>query len=225
MGHRTILIVEGEASLRTLTSRYLTREGYCVYESTTSKDAINIFMQHPIDLILMNIELPDGDGPSLCAYIKKRLKIPVIFMSSSNMDRDDWIEIALSADDFITAPFDPIILIARIETILNRAHNLKSKSSDLLSIGPFQLNFKGKEVYCNHEQKNLTRREYQLFEHLATNTNIVFTRDQLLECVWGQDFMGQTRTVDTHIKKLREKLDPSSQYIQTVWGTGYKFRI
>lgn len=225
MGRQSILIVETKDEVRELISRYLMRDGYLTIQSGSCKDALEYLTQHPIDLILLNIDLPDGNGWSLFSQIRAHLTVPIIFLSEYDNSVAKILGFDLGGEDFITIPFDPRELLARINVVLRRRVTIKPKNENFIVAGPYHLNHHAKELYVNNVLQKLPRREYDLLEHLIINQNIAFTRFQLLESVWGDDFTGDIRTVDTHIKKLREKLDPEGSYIQTIWGVGYKLKV
>lgn len=225
MGRKSILIVEAKKEVRDLISRYLERDGYLVLTSGCCKDAQEHFTKYPIDLILLNIDLPDCSGWSLCTHFKAHLSIPIIFLSEYDNSIAKLIGFDLGGEDFITIPFDPRELLARVNVALRRCIPLKVTNDHIIVAGPYHLNNHAKEVYVNNILQKLPRREYDLLEHLIINKNIAFTRLQLLDSVWGEDFTGDIRTVDTHIKKLRRRLDPNGYYFKTIWGVGYKLKI
>jgi len=224
MNLKTILVIEDELFTKQLISRCLTREGYLILMSGDSTDALKLLDLYPIDLVLLNTFLNGVDSSILYKAIKSQYDIPFIFLKPDNALKMKLPKFDSASDDFMTKPFYPDELITRVRIALDETDYSLEEDYTLLSAGPYELNCDAKEVYCNGQVIDLSRREYDLAEHLIMNKNIVFSRDQLLEEVWGFDYDGNNRTVDTHIKKLRHKLDPSSEYIKTVWGTGYKFK-
>jgi len=224
MNQSTILVIEDEIYTRELASRYLMREGYLVLSSTSSMDALKVLNLCPIDLVIIGMSIEDNFGRLLYNTIKVQYELPVLFIKSDELMNAAMSELYSDTDDFITKPFYPKELLDRVHLALNRQSKSTTDTQHILRAGPFQLDSNAKELYNNGDYVPLSRREYDLVEHLITNQNIVFSRSELLECVWGYDYCGDSRTVDTHIKKLRRKLDPESTYFKTVWGIGYKLK-
>jgi len=198
------------------------REGYLIIESQNSKEALILLKQYSIDLVLMDFQLPNSDDWILCHHITENEDLPIIMISDSNDEKAKLLGFSLGAEDYIVKPFYTTELLARIRVVFRRYQKNSIVNNHVINVGQFSLNPYSREVHCNDNHLSLSRREYDLFEHLMVNQNIVFSREQLLDSIWGIDYAGETRTVDTHIKKLRDKLDPMGHYIKTVWGMGYK---
>ena len=223
----TILIIEDEPDIRKTIEYNLKKESYKVLQSASIADGENIINQHKIDAIILDLMLPDGSGLTLCRDIKSEPKtknIPVIILTAKTEEVDRVVGFELGADDYVTKPFSVRELILRVKAILKRGDKgVTSDQSDTYSLGSLDLNIEAHQIFVNGNEVPLTALEFKLLKHLADRRGRVQTRDQLLEDVWGYSSEVTTRTVDTHIKRLREKLGEVGNYIQTIRGVGYRF--
>ncbi len=223
-----ILVIDDESSICEMLKVYLENEGYEVKTASDGVDGITGFKIYEPDLVLLDIMLPKKDGWQVCREIREVSSKPVIMITAKGEVFDKVLGLELGADDFIVKPFDMKELSARIKAVLRRYSSKEEKNDEEIikfdnieiSLQKYELKIKGKTV-------DIPPKELQLFYFLASNCNRVFTRDQLLDKVWGFDYLGDSRTVDVHVKRLREKLDGVSDkwVLKTVWGVGYKFEI
>lgn len=216
-----ILVVDDEASIREIARLYLEKEGFTVYEAADGEAALNSDLAHQPDLIILDIMLPKLSGWDVCQALPR--EVPVIFLTAKNEEPDKITGFKLGADDYITKPFSPRELVARVRAVLRRSGRLATDEGTLtfpgLVINPARLS-----VTVNGQEQVLTPKEFELLLFLARHQKIVFSREQLLLNVWGYDFDGDERTVDATIKRLRRKIAHGPYtYIQTAWGAGYKF--
>lgn len=226
--NKTILIIEDEEDIRDIISHYIKREGYLVKEAANGKMGINIALNDQIDLIILDLMLPDISGYDVCREISRNKNIPIIMLTARNDIVDKIRGLEIGADDYITKPFDIREVIARINVCLRRMESLKvleSNNDNIIEISTnIKINKKSREVSKLGEIIKLKPKEYDLLIAFAENKNVVFSRERLLEKVWGYDFEGGTRTVDVHVQRLRKKLDTEDNktIIETVFGIGYK---
>ena len=219
-----ILIVDDEANIRRVVREYAEFEGYEVTEAENGMDAVNLCRENDYDLIIMDIMMPRLDGYSACKEIHKTKQIPVIMLSARGEEYDKLFGFEIGIDDYVTKPFSPKELLARIKAVIKRSSGTSAASQqDKYVFGGLEVNISGREVYVNGEKAAMTPKEYDLLFFLVKNRNIALSRDRLLEEVWGYDFFGDDRTVDTHIKMLRNSLKEYRSYIVTLRGMGYKF--
>ncbi len=187
-------------------------------------EALELFRQKDYDLVILDIMMPRTDGWTVCREIRKTSNIPIIMLSARGEEYDKLFGFELGVDDYLVKPFSPKELLARIKAILRRSvQNNKNLDKDIIAMEGLVIELDSRNVYVDGEKVNLTPKEYELLRFFAQNKNRVFSREQLLNAVWDFDFAGDDRTVDTHIKMLRESLGGYRKYIVTVWGTGYKF--
>ncbi|MFZ5644272.1 MAG: response regulator transcription factor [Bacillota bacterium] len=224
-----ILIVDDEAKIRELLRAYLEKEGYAVDEAENGFEALGKFSETEYDLIVMDLMMPGMDGLDLCREIRKRSEIPVIMLTARGDEIDRVLGLELGADDYIVKPFSPRELTARVKAIIRRIKkDVPSIKVSQIIADNLVINEDTREVTAGGDPVSLTPKEYELLVTLARYPGRVFTREQLLRQVWGYDFFGEARTVDTHITRLREKLArvrADRHYIATVWGMGYKFEV
>ena len=214
-----ILVVDDEELIRNVIKEYLTLEGYTVDEAEDGQVAVDKVKNNNYDLIIMDIMMPKMDGYQACKEIKKTKNIPFIMLSARGEEYDKLIGFDLGIDDYVTKPFSPKELIARIKAILKRTKQEEEK----YVFDGLVINDKAHIVTVDKEPVNLTPKEYDLLKYLVQNKNIALTREQLLSAIWGYDFYGDDRTIDTHIKTLRNNLGKYRDFITTVRGMGYKF--
>ncbi|WP_010245968.1 response regulator transcription factor [Acetivibrio cellulolyticus] len=225
MGAR-ILVVDDEKSIRSFIITNLKRNNFEVLEAGTGHEALRLVKFEKPDLVLLDIMLPDMDGFQVCKEISCDYpSLSVIMLTARGQDLDKVRGLELGADDYIIKPFSPMELVARIKAILRRAG--KQNSSVEIHIGPFRVDMEAQSIYKNDVLLDFTPREFSLMKVFINNINKAFTRDEILNIVWGEDFVGDPKTVDVHIRRIREKIedDPSNpKYIETLWGRGYLWR-
>jgi DNA-binding response OmpR family regulator len=218
----TILVVEDETSIATFVAAYLRNAGYGVKTAATAQAALIQLASETPGLVILDLNLPDGDGVELCRRIRKTSDIPILMLTARDEDIDKIIGLEVGADDYMTKPFNPRELVARVKSILRRAAPERRKSeSEELQHGELTINAGKREVHVGDEEIRLAPKEFDLLWELLDHRGIVLTRDQLLERVWGYTFAGDTRTVDVHVRQIRRKLGDASPIV-TVWGVGYK---
>ena len=222
-----ILVVDDDPNLAQLVRLYLEKEGFDVEVETRGDEALAAFQKNPPSLILLDIMLPGMDGWQVCRAVRQQSNIPIIMLTAKDETFDKVLGLELGADDYVTKPFEGKELIARVKAVLRRATPAEEKKGTLtfpgltISLDKYEVHYQGKIV-------EMPPKELEVLYYLAAHQNRVFTREQLLEQVWGFDFFGDSRTVDVHIKRLREKLqdsEPLGWQIRTVWGVGYKFEV
>ncbi|MCR3759020.1 response regulator transcription factor [Clostridium felsineum] len=217
-----ILIVDDEIRIREMIKEYISLEDLEADEASDGLEALNLLKTNEYSLIILDIMMPKIDGLSVLKKIRKTSEIPIIMLTARGEEYDKLFGFELGADDYLVKPFSPKELLARIKVILKRSKKSVS-DSEKITIQGITVDFTSRNVYVDGNLKNLTPKEYELLSFFIRNRNKVFSRQQLLNSVWGYDFIGDDRTVDTHIKMLRENLGDYRKFIITVWGTGYKF--
>lgn len=218
-----ILIVDDEINIRRAVKEYAEFEGYEVGEAANGMEAVELVKNNDYDLIVMDIMMPKLDGFSTCKEIKKYKSIPVIMLSARGEEYDKLFGFELGIDDYVVKPFSPKELMARIKAVIKRNSRPDSGIPEKLKFEGLEIDLAGREVYVDGVKASMTPKEYDLLFYLVKNKNLALTRDKLLEEVWGYDFFGDDRTVDTHIKMLRNSLGPYRKFIVTLRGMGYKF--
>ena len=226
MNKTKILLVDDDPNIRQLVSLYLTREGFEVEEAQRGDDALRQFKAAAPSLILLDIMLPGIDGWQVCREVRKVSNIPIIMLTAKDETFDKVLGLELGADDYLSKPFEPKELVARIKAVIRRYQSAEAPDKELvfpglsINISHYTVSYMGRPV-------EMPPKELELLYFLACHPGAVFTREQLLEQVWGYDFFGDSRTVDVHIKRLREKLDGGELgwNLKTVWGVGYKFEV
>lgn len=224
-----ILIVDDEENICELVRLYIEKEGFDAIIANDGQEAVAKFNKEKPDLILLYIMLPIKDGWQVCREIRAQSKVPIIMLTAKGETFDKVLGLELGADDYVVKPFEPKELIARIRAVLRRsADSVDEKADeDELSFDGLKINQSTYEVYIDDKKVEMPPKEFELLYFLAKNTNKVFTRDQLLDEIWGYEFFGDSRTVDVHIKRIREKLEGENRTwaLKTVWGVGYKFEV
>ncbi len=218
-----ILIVDDEINIRKVVREYAEFEGYEVEEAQDGMEAVEIAKKEDFDLIIMDVMMPRLDGYSACKEIKKYKKIPVIMLSARGEEYDKLFGFEIGIDDYVVKPFSPKELMARVKAVIKRNEPAGQQVHDRLKFEGLEIDLAGREVYVNGKRVSMTPKEYDLLFYLVKNKNLALTRDKLLEEVWGYDFFGDDRTVDTHIKMLRNSLGEYRKFIVTLRGMGYKF--
>lgn len=222
---RTILIVEDEDILREIVKDYLLHEGFEVLESANGNEALAIFEEHDVHLIILDIMLPELDGWSVCRRIRKLSDVPIIMLTARVDEDDTLLGFELGADDYVTKPYSPPILLARVKRLINSRYSSAGKSGNENTIinSGIHVHFPSRTVQVNGENISLTHTEFELLTYLMQNQGIVISRDQLITKIWGYEFAGDDRTVNSHIRNLRHKLGEKANCIVTVIRAGYKF--
>ncbi len=219
-----LLIVDDEANIRNVVREYAEFEEYEVTEAENGMEAVALCREQDFDLIIMDVMMPRLDGFSACKEIKKRKNVPVIMLSARGEEYDKLFGFELGIDDYVVKPFSPKELMARVKAVLNRRHTAVDAISDQrLQFEGLEIDLAGREVYVDGQRATMTPKEYDLLFYLVKNKGLALSRDKLLEAVWGYDFFGDDRTVDTHIKMLRGSLGGYRKFIVTLRGMGYKF--
>jgi DNA-binding response OmpR family regulator len=217
---KKILIIEDEKNMRKIIKDYLIRENYEIIEAEDGEEGLNKFFDNNIDLVILDIMLPKIDGWSVCKQIRNKNKeVYILMLTARDKENDEIFGFELGADEYITKPFSPRVLVAKINRIFKK--DMELKKDNKLEIDKLLIDKDAHRVYYNESLLNLSPKEYELLLYLAENKNIVLSREKILNNIWGYDFFGDIRTVDTHIKKLRKKLN--NNYIETVRGYGYMF--
>jgi DNA-binding response OmpR family regulator len=219
---QTVLVVEDESSIASFVALYLKNAGYAVRTAATGSEALSQFQASPPALIVLDLMLPDIDGIEVCRRIRKSSDVPILMLTARDEDVDKIIGLEVGADDYLTKPFNPRELVARVKSILRRASpERRQVESKQLRHGTLLVDAGRREVRVGDEEVQLAPKEFDLLWELLDHRGLVLTRDQLLERVWGYTFAGDTRTVDVHVRQLRRKLGDASPIV-TVWGVGYK---
>lgn len=223
MSKYRVLVVDDESDMRQLVGMYLDNFGYEWGEAENGKEALKKLETDHYDFVVLDIMMPEMDGLSVCKEIRKTSDVPIIFLTAKGEEWNRVNGLRMGADDYIVKPFSPGELIARMEAVLRRY--TKQEQQEEIQFGPILINEKSRKIEVDGEPISLTVKEFDLLYFLCQHTGQVFSREQLLEKVWGYDYAGSTRTVDTHVKTMRLKLGEGGNYIQTVWGVGYKFEV
>ena len=218
-----ILIVDDEANIRRVVREYAEFEGYETDEAGDGMEAVSMAKANDYDVIVMDIMMPRLDGYSACKEIRKTKSTPIIMLSARGEEYDKLFGFELGIDDYVVKPFSPKELMARIKAVSIRRSAAQPQTPERITFEGLEIDMAGREVYVNGQKANMTPKEYDLLFYLVKNRNIALTRDKLLEEVWGYDFFGDDRTVDTHIKMLRNSLGEYRKFIVTLRGLGYKF--
>lgn len=220
-----ILIVDDEERIRKLIGAYLNRDGFEVLEAENGMEALNLFKSNNIHLVVLDVMMPIMDGWSVCREIRKSSNVPVIFLSAKGEDDDKLLGYELGTDYYVTKPFDIRVLIAQIKALLKRTYDSEKQNKKEFSFDGLIIDEPSHEATLDGMPLNLSPKEYDILVYFAENKGIVLSREKILDYIWGMDFIGDLRTVDSHIKRLREKLGEKSYLISTVRGTGYKFEV
>ncbi|WP_342506515.1 response regulator transcription factor [Sporosarcina sp. FSL K6-2383] len=222
---KTVLIVEDEDILREIVKDYLLSEGYEVLEAVDGNEALDIFEEHEVHLIILDIMLPELDGWSVCRRIRKSSNVPIIMLTARVDEDDTLLGFELGADDYVTKPYSPPILLARVKRLIDSRYSSAGKASNedsLMSVG-IHVHFPSRTVTVDGESISLTHTEFEILTYLMRNSGIIITREQLIIKIWGYEFAGDDRTINSHIRNLRHKLGNKASSIVTVIRAGYKF--
>lgn len=220
-----ILIVDDEQKIREVIREYSEFNGYEVEEAADGMEAVSLCRLNDYDLIIMDIMMPKLDGYSACKEIKKTKNIPVIMLSARGEEYDKLFGFELGIDDYVVKPFSPKELMARVNAVLARSSAKQEEQPEILKFDGLEINIPARTVSVDGKKVELTPKEYELLFYLVENKNIALSRNKLLSDIWGYDFFGDDRTIDTHIKNLRNNLGPYRDYIVTLRGVGYKFEV
>lgn len=224
MEETTILVVDDESRIRKLLKDFLIKENYSILEAADGEDALKVYEENSnkIKLILLDVMMPKLDGWSVLRQIRQTSKVPVIMLTARSEEQDELFGFELGVDEYISKPFSPKILVARIKAILNRTQAKESQTKDY---GGIVIDTEGRTVSVDGKPIELSLREYELLKYLLDNENVALSRDKILNNVWNYDYYGDSRTIDSHIKKIRHKLGKRGKYIKTMRGVGYKFEV
>jgi two-component system response regulator ResD len=223
--NETILIVDDEERIRNLVSIYLRKEEYNILQAENGREAINIFNKTKIDLIILDVMMPIMDGWDVCKEIRKTSNIPIIMLTAKSEEDDELLGFELGTDHYITKPFIPKILVAKVKSIFRRTQNTDGSIGDGSSLDGLIVDNLSHKVTVDNVEINLSPKEFELINYFILNKRIVLSREKILDALWGIDYFGDLRTVDTVIKRLREKLGEKAYLIATIRGTGYKFEV
>ncbi len=220
-----ILVVDDESRMRKLVRDFLTRQNYEVLEAADGEEALDIFYKDKaIALLILDVMMPKMNGWEVCREIRQTSKVPIIMLTAKSDESDELMGFDLGVDEYITKPFSPKILVARVEAILRRTNKI-GDAADFKTAGEIILDKTAHEVKISGNLVELSFKEFELLEYFMNNQGIALSRERILNSVWNYDYFGDARTIDTHVKKLRNKLGACGSYIKTVWGMGYKFEV
>ncbi len=218
-----ILVVDDESRMRKLVKDFLVRREFEVLEAGDGEEAVDRFFQEKeIALIILDVMMPKMDGWEVCRTIRKHSQVPIIMLTAKSEERDELLGFELGVDEYISKPFSPKILVARVEARLRRSGGI---NADILSAGGITLDKTAHYVTVDGERIELSFKEFELLEYFMENQGIALSREKILNNVWNYDYFGEARTIDTHVKKLRSKIGIKGDYIKTIWGMGYKFEV
>ena len=223
MMRKKVLVIDDEKSIRDIIGEYLTEEGFEFVEAPDGIRGLEIFRSVSPDLVILDVMMPKMDGWKVCREIRSESVTPVIMLTARGEEYDKLFGFELGADDYMVKPFSPRELIARVKAVLSRGSVNERKDHEIIEIEDLRIDFDAMSIYLGEEHLNLTPKEYDLLSFFVKNSGRVFSREQLLNQVWGYEFVGDARTVDTHVKMLRENLRHHRNWIVTSWGVGYKF--
>ena len=224
MDKTKILVVDDESRMRKLVKDFLVRQGYTVLEAADGMEAMDYFYEDKdIALIILDVMMPKMDGWEVCREIRKNSKVPIIMLTARGDERDELLGFDLGVDEYISKPFSPKILVARVEAILRRTG--QTGAEDVLSAGGIVIDKAAHLATVDDKPMDLSFKEFELLTYFLENQGIALSREKILNSVWNYDYFGDARTIDTHVKKLRSKMGDKGEYIKTVWGMGYKFEV
>lgn len=223
MNKKRILVVDDEARMRKLVKDFLVKNNMDVVEAADGEEAITIFFQEKnFDLVILDVMMPKMNGWEVLKTIREYSQVPVIMLTAKGEEQDEMQGFAAGADDYVTKPFSPKLLVARIEAILRRN---SSATSEVMRAGKIELDKSAHSVRVDGKEIDLSYKEFELLAYFIENQGIALSREKILNHVWNYDYFGDARTIDTHVKKLRSKLGDCQNYIHTIWGMGYKFEV
>ena len=218
-----VLVVDDEARMRKLVKDFLTIKGYKVLEAEDGEQAVDMFFKDKeIDLIGLDVMMPKMDGWEVCKTIRQYSQVPIVMLTARSEERDELLGFELGVDEYISKPFSPKILVARIEAILRRKVTL---TGEILEVAGIRIDKDAHEVSVDNEPIDLSNKEFELLTYFMENQGMALSREKILNNVWNYDYFGDARTIDTHVKKLRSKLGAKGDLIKTIWGMGYKLEV
>ena len=224
MSRMKILVVDDESRMRKLVRDFLVKEGFVVLEAADGLEALDVFYaEKDIALIILDVMMPKMDGWQVCREVRTNSKVPIIMLTARADERDELTGFEMGVDEYISKPFSPRILVARVEAILRRT--VGSEKNEVLSAGGIELDKSAHIVKIDGQQVELSFKEFELLNYFLENKGIALSREKILNHVWNYDYFGDARTIDTHVKKLRSKLGAKGDCIKTIWGMGYKFEV
>ena len=219
-----ILVVDDESRMRKLVRDFLVKKDFEVIEAGDGAEALDLFFEDKdISLVILDVMMPKMDGWQVCREIRAYSKVPIIMLTAKGEERDELLGFELGVDEYISKPFSPKILVARVEAILRRTTGLSA--DDILRAGGIEINKAAHQVSIDGENVDLSYKEFELLTYFVENQGIALSREKILNSVWNYEYFGDARTIDTHVKKLRSKLGSKGEYIKTIWGMGYKFEV
>ena len=219
-----LLVVDDESRMRKLVKDFLTKKNFQVLEAGNGEEAMDIFYEEKdIALIILDVMMPKMDGWEVCREIRKNSKVPIIMLTARSDERDELLGFDLGVDEYISKPFSPKILVARVEAILRRTG--QNNPEDVISAGGIVIDKAAHLATVDGKHMELSFKEFELLTYFLENQGIALSREKILNSVWNYDYFGDARTIDTHVKKLRSKMGDKGEYIKTVWGMGYKFEV
>lgn len=223
MADNTILVVDDEQRMRKLVRDFLVKQDFTVLEASNGEEAVDIFLaEKNISLVILDVMMPKMDGWQTCREIRQYSKVPIIMLTARGAETDELRGFELGVDEYISKPFSPKILVARVQALLRRT---MAASEETLEYGGIVLNRSAHEVRIDGEKIELSFKEFELLTYFMENKDIALSRERILNHVWDYDYFGDARTIDTHVKKLRSKMGEYGSYIKTIWGMGYKFEV
>ncbi len=224
MDRLKVLVVDDESRMRKLVRDFLVKKEFEVLEAGDGAEALDVFFEEKdIALVILDVMMPKLDGWQVCREIRSYSQVPIIMLTAKSDERDELLGFELGVDEYISKPFSPKILVARVEAILRRTSGLASE--DVLRAGGIEMNKAAHEVTIGGKSVDLSYKEFELLTYFMENQGIALSREKILNSVWNYDYFGDARTIDTHVKKLRSKLGEKGEYIKTIWGMGYKFEV
>ena len=223
MERTRILVVDDEGRMRKLVRDFLVNNNYEVVEAENGEEAVDIFFeQKDIELIILDVMMPKMDGWQVCKEIRQYSTVPIIMLTAKSDERDELLGFELGVDEYISKPFSPKILVARVEAILRRAGTVAAETTE---VGGIVLDKSAHQVFVDGQPIELSVKEFELLAYFIDNKGLALSRERILNNVWNYDYFGDARTIDTHVKKLRSKMGDKGDYIKTIWGMGYKFEV
>lgn len=224
MDHLKIMVVDDESRMRKLVRDFLVKQDFSVLEAENGEQAVDLFYENKdIALIILDVMMPKMDGWQVCKEIRKQSKVPIIMLTAKGDEQDELLGFELGVDEYISKPFSPKILVARVNAILKRGR--AAASEDLIDAGVIVIDKAAHLVKIDDVPIDLSVKEFELLTYFVENQKMALSREKILNNVWDYDYFGDARTIDTHVKKLRSKLGEKGNYIKTIWGMGYKFEV
>lgn len=223
MDKLNILVVDDESRMRKIIKDFLTKENYNVIEASDGQEALDIFFSNnTINLIILDVMMPRVDGWEVCREIREFSDVPIIMLTAKGEENDELLGFKLGVDEYITKPFSPKVLVARVEAVLRRTNSI---DVDAIEVGGIYMDKAAHIVKVDNQNIDLSYKEFELLAYFIQNQGVALSREKILNNVWNYDYFGDARTIDTHVKKLRSKLGDKGKYIKTIWGLGYKFEV